>query len=132
MKNPINKAISAMHTVLIIAVTLSNLFLNVFAEILLKYHRLRKIDSKRKQTRVVWRRNFQNDTLRNPKENCPGTESGGVTFTISSERKKFVLALRSRYFSIGFPSNICILEEIQSPIREVRENKNFEIKFLSF
>lgn len=87
----------AMNIVLIAVVTVSNLFLNVFADILLKYHRLRKMDSKRKQTKVVWRKNFQNDTLRNPKEICPGTESGGVIFTIRRDRKKFFLALRSRY-----------------------------------
>jgi hypothetical protein len=132
IRNPIHKAISATAMVLIIVVAVSNLFLNALAEILLKYQRLRKIDSKRKQTKVVWRRNLQKDTLRKPNENCPGTESGGVIFTISSERKKLFLALRSRYLSIGFFSNICILDETQSLMRELQENKNFEMKFLFF
>jgi len=122
----------AMHTVLMMVVTVSNLSLNTLVEILLKYQRLRKIDSKRKQTKVVCTRNFQNDTLRNPKENCPGTERGGVNLTISRERKKFFLALRSRYFRRGFSSNMCILEEIQSPERQLQENKSLEIGFLFF
>ena len=132
MKNPIRRAMMAMHTVLMMVVTVSNLSLNTLVEILLKYQRLRKIDSKRKQTKVVCTRNFQNDTLRNPKENCPGTERGGVILTISRERKKFFLALRSRYFRRGFSSNMCILEKIQSPERQLQENKSLEIGFLFF
>ena len=132
MKNAIKSATNAIAMVLITVVTVSNLFLNALAEILLKYQRLRKTDSKRKHTKVVCMRNFQKGILRNPKENWPGTESGGVIFTISRERKKFFLALRSRYLSIGFFSKICILDATQSLMRELQENKNFEMKFLFF
>lgn len=121
----------ATHIVLMIATPVSNLSLNTFAEILLKYHRLRNIDSKRKQTNVVCKRNLQKDILRKPKENCPGIERGGVIFTIRSETKKFVLALRSRYFNKLLFSNICILEDSQLLRREAWEYTCFESEFLS-
>ncbi|MEI7558711.1 MAG: hypothetical protein WCJ45_08240 [bacterium] len=59
---------------------------------------MRNTDSNTKHTIIVFKSNFQNDTLRNPKENWPGIDNGGVIFTISSEIKKLFFILRSRYF----------------------------------
>jgi len=132
MKNAMSNARSQMKIVLITVTVVSNLSLKALAEILLKYQRLRNTDSNKKQTNIVCTRNFQNDTLRNQNENCPATEIGGVILTMRSERKKFFLALRSRYFRIGFFSSISIFDAIQSPIREDQENSTLEIWFLSF
>jgi hypothetical protein len=57
-------------------------------DILLKYHKLRKIDSNTKQSNAVEKKNLRNGTLKNPKDICPATESGGVILIINKESKK--------------------------------------------
>lgn len=132
IKNPINKAMRPIHIEVMIAVTVSNLFWNVLTEILLKYPRLRKIDSNKKHTNVVCKRNLQNDTLKNPKENWPGIDSGGVTFTMSSERKKRFFIWCSRYLRIEWFSKAYSFWRIHLPMFIFQDTMFLETKFLLF